>query len=114
MISDETSTVHPSVSEDASVFTRFKAGEITLMPTSWTAEIVAPAFKKFVAVIAIDGKKVDADDPINEGFLGKLVDGSVSEIPLKIEAGHVYTIQYSAMDYSGNVKNLYYNIRGAK
>ena len=114
LIADSEGTAHPNVSENSSVFTRFKAGQITLMPTSWTAEIVAPAFKKFVAVVAVDGKAVEADDPINTGLLGQLIDGSVIEIPLTIEAGHVYRIQYSAMDYSGNVKNLYYNIRGAK
>ncbi len=114
LIADSEGTAHPSVSEDASSFTRFKAGEIKLMPTSWTAEIVAPAFKKFVAVVAVDGQAVSADDPINSGYLGKLIPGSITEIPLTIEAGHTYKIQFSAMDYSGNVKNLYYTIRGAK
>jgi hypothetical protein len=84
------------------------------MPTSWTAELVAPAYKKFVAVIEMDGKKVDADNEINSGLLGQIVDGSVKEIPLQIEAGHVYKIQYTAIDYSGRIKNLYYNIRGTK
>jgi hypothetical protein len=107
--------VHPAVGEDASLFTRFKEGEIILMPTSWTAELVAPAFKKFVGVIAIDGQ-ADAEKlaAINTGDLGKLVDGSVQKIPLTIEAGHTYKIQYTAIDYFGRVKNLYYTIRGAK
>ena len=114
LIAEGEETVHPSVSEDASVFTRFKEGEITLMPTSWTAELIAPAYKKFVAVVEIDGKKVTADDPINAGYLGQVVDGGVTEIPLTIEAGKVYKIQYSAMDYSGKIKTLFYNIRGSK
>jgi hypothetical protein len=105
---------HPAVGAEASQFTRFHQGTITLMPTSWTAELVAPAYKKFVAVIEMDGKKVDADNEINSGLLGQIVDGSVKEIPLQIEAGHVYKIQYTAIDYSGRIKNLYYNIRGTK
>ena len=114
LIAEGDETVHPTVSNDPTVFTRIKAGEIKLMPTSWTAEIVAPAFKKFVAVIEIDGQKVSADDPINAGYLGQLIPGGVTEIPLTIEAGKVYKIQYTAMDYSGKVKNLYYTIRGSK
>lgn len=114
LIGEGDNTVHPSVSDDASMFTRIKAGEIKLMPTSWTAELIAPAFKKFVAVVEIDGKAVTADNPINSGMLGKIVDGSIDEIPLTIEAGKVYRIQYSAMDFSGSIRTLFYNIRGAK
>lgn len=106
---------HPSVATNVSVFTRFKAGTITLMPTSWSAELVAPAFKKFVGVIEVDGKS-DPEElaKVNTGNAGKLVDGSVKSIPLTIEAGKTYKIQYTAIDYSGRVRNLYYNIRGTK
>ena len=115
LIQEGEEIVHPAVGEDASLFTRFKEGEIILMPTSWTAELVAPAFKKFVGVVAIDGQaKAEELAAINTGDLGKLVDGSVQQIPLKIEAGHTYKIQYTAIDYFGRVKNLYYTIRGAK
>jgi hypothetical protein len=115
LIKEGENIVHPAVGDDPSKFTRFKAGEITLVPTSWTAELVAPAFKKFVGVIAIDGQ-ANADElaAINTGNLGKLVDGNIQQIPLTIEAGHIYLIQYTAIDYFGRVKNLYYNIRGAK
>lgn len=106
---------HPSVATNVSVFTRFKAGTINLMPTSWSAELVAPAFKKFVGVIEVDGKS-DPEElaKVNTGNAGKLVDGSVKSIPLTIEAGKTYKIQYTAIDYSGRVRNLYYNIRGTK
>ena len=116
LLIDENGDVwHPSVATNVSVFTRFKAGTITLMPTSWSAELVAPAFKKFVGVIEVDGKS-DPEElaKVNTGNLGKLVDGSVKSIPLTIEAGKTYKIQYTAIDYSGRVRNLYYNIRGTK
>ena len=90
------------------------AGEIKLLPTSWTAEILAPAFKKYVAVVEVDGVAVSADDPVNAGLLGKVVPGSVNEIPFTVEAGKTYKIQYSAVDYGGNIRNLYYYIRGFK
>ena len=116
LLIDENGDVwHPSVATNVSVFTRFKAGTINLMPTSWSAELVAPAYKKFVGVIEVDGKS-DPEElaKVNTGNLGKLVDGNVKSIPLTIEAGKTYKIQYTAIDYSGRVRNLYYNIRGTK
>ena len=116
LLIDENGDVwHPSVATNVSVFTRFKAGTITLMPTSWSAELVAPAFKKFVGVIEVDGKS-DPEElaKVNTGNAGKLVDGSVKSIPLTIEAGKTYKIQYTAIDYAGRTRTLYYNIRGTK
>ena len=83
-----------------------------LLPSSWTAEILAPAFKKYVAITSVDGTPVKADDPVNAGLLGKVVPGSVNEIPFTIEAGKTYTIQYSAVDYEGNIRTLNYRIKG--
>ena len=115
LIDEDGDVWHPSVATNVSVFTRFRAGQINLMPTSWSAELVAPAYKKFVGVIEVDGKS-DPEElaKVNTGNLGKLVDGSVKSIPLTIEAGKTYKIQYTAIDYSGRVRNLYYNIRGTK
>jgi hypothetical protein len=85
---------------------------VKLLPTSWTAEMLAPAFKKYVAVVMVDGTPVSADDPVNAGLLGKVIPGSVKEIPFKIEPGKTYTIQYSAMDFEGNIRTLNYVIKG--
>ena len=93
-------------------FTRYDAGEVKLLPSSWTAEVLAPAFKKYVAVTAIDGNPVKADDPVNKGLLGQVVPGSVDAIPFTIEAGKTYTIQYSAVDFEGNIRTLTYKIKG--
>ncbi len=116
LISDGNEISHPdvySVNTSATI-NRYMAGEIKLLPTSWTAEILAPAFKKYVAVVEVDGIEVSADDPVNAGLLGQVVPGSVNEIPFTIEAGKTYKIQYSAVDYGGNIRNLYYYIRGFK
>lgn len=116
LISDGNEISHPdvySVNTSATI-NRYMAGEIKLLPTSWTAEILAPAFKKYVAVVEVDGVEVSPDDPVNAGLLGKVVPGSVNEIPFTIEAGKTYKIQYSAVDYGGNIRNLYYYIRGFK
>ena len=116
LISDGNEISHPdvySVNTSATI-NRYMAGEIKLLPTSWTAEILAPAFKKYVAVVEVDGVEVSADDPVNAGLLGQVIPGSVNEIPFTVEAGKTYKIQYSAVDYGGNIRNLYYYIRGFK
>ena len=92
----------------------YDAGEITLIPSSWTVELLAPAYKKYVVVTSVDGKEVTPDDPVNAGLLGKVIPGSVNQIPLTIEAGKTYAIQYSALDYEGNTRTLNYYIKGKK
>ena len=116
LISTEDEVSHPDVYAvgTSATVNRYAAGEIKLLPTSWSAEILAPAFKKYVAVVEVDGIAVDANDPVNEGLLGQIIPGSVKEIPFNVEAGKTYKIQYSAVDYEGNIKNLYYYIRGFK
>ena len=84
----------------------YPAGEITLIPSSWTVELFAPAFKKYIAVTDEDGKAVEGD------LLGKVIPGSVKVIPLKIESGKKYNIEYSALDYDGNIRTLNYYIQG--
>lgn len=111
LVSTDTEVSHPDVLQNNN-FTRYDAGEVKLLPTSWTAEMLAPAFKKYVAVVMVDGTPVSADDPVNAGLLGKVIPGSVKEIPFKIEPGKTYTIQYSAMDFEGNIRTLNYVIKG--
>ena len=113
LISTDTEVSHPDVYDETHNFTRYPAGEIKLLPTSWSAEILAPAFKKYVAIVEVDGASVEANDPVNAGLLGKVIPGSVKEIPFFLEAGKTYKIQYSAVDYTGFVKTLYYVIKGA-
>lgn len=98
---------HPNVYSEATTFTRYDAGEVTLLPTSWSAEALAPAFKKFVVIT-----NVEDGTPVNGDLLGKVLPGSVKEIPFTIESGKTYKIQYSAMDYEGNIRTLSYIIKG--
>ena len=95
-------------------YTSYDPGEITLIPSSWTVELFAPAFKKYVVVTSVDGNPVKADDPVNAGLLGKVIPGSVNQIPFTVEAGKTYEIQYSALDYEGNARTLTYYIKGNK
>ena len=92
----------------------YDAGEIKLIPTSWTVELLAPAYKKYVVVTSVNGSPVKPNDPVNAGLLGKVIPGSVNEIPFTLEAGKTYAIQYSALDYEGNIRTLNYFIKGKK
>lgn len=80
------------------------AGTVTLYPTSWSAELLAPAYKKFVVVTN--------DKSANKGDLGKVIDGSVTEIELNVEKGKTYEITYSAVDFFGNVVTNEYTFTG--
>ena len=115
LIADDDEVSHPDVYDNNTAFTRYNPGEVTLLPTSWSSEYLAPAFKKYVAVTSVDGTPVSADDETyNPGLLGQVIPGSVKEIPFTIEPGKTYKIQYSAVDYEGNIRTLYYVIKGNK
>ena len=95
-------------------YTTYEPGEIKLIPTSWTVELLAPAYKKYVVVTSVNGEPVSPDDPVNAGLLGKVIPGSVNQIPFTVEDGKSYAIQYSALDYEGNTRTLNYYIKGKK
>ncbi len=79
------------------------AGEITLIPTTMTNELLAPAFKKYVAVKAADGSfalqslKTKGDKDFNK-------------LTVNLKAGNTYTVIYSALDFYGNQVSKKYDI----
>ena len=79
--------------------TRFvgKGGEITLYATSWTAELLAPAYKKSISVLE-DGATVTLADGKSAA---EPFDGSINKVTFKAEKTGEYTIVYRAIDYSG-------------
>ena len=87
------------------------SGEITLLPTSYTVELLAPALKKFVVITEVNGD-ASAAAAANTGDLGQILDGGVQEVKFTPAAGKTYTIAYSAVDYKGNVVTNYYYISG--
>ena len=114
LIESNSQVSHPDVyvNENETTYeARYDAGEITLLPTSWTGEVLAPAFKKYVVVKSINGTEIAADDPVNTGLLGNVIPGSVEAIPFTLEKGNTYKIQYSAIDYEGNIRTLNYIIK---
>ena len=99
--------------------TRVKGTEITLVPTSYTAELLAPAYKKVVAVTAITKNGVAADKSEVKSFnqangLNKILTGDTKTVNISgLESGAVYEIAYTAVDYSGKVvaKKYYLNVQ---
>lgn len=76
-----------------------EAGKVTLIPTSYTAEILAPAFMKYIKVES--GSDVIFED---------VVDGTVIEIPVTLVAGKTYKVTYEAIDFFGKTRKNEYTI----
>lgn len=78
--------------------TRFLGtGATTLYPTSWTAELLAPAYKKSISVKG-DGATVTLADGKSAA---EPFDGSINKVIFNATKAGKYTIVYKAIDYSG-------------
>ena len=90
--------------------TRFVGrGETTLYPTSWTAELLAPAYAKKVYV---EGNPEGAKIIVNGVVQTKdtQFDGTINSVTFKATAAGTYTIHYDAVDYSGEVEEKTYSV----
>lgn len=80
--------------------------------SSYTAELIAPACKKYVAITgAPEGVDLSA---INTGDLNKVLDGNQVEIEVaKPSKAGVYEFTYQALDYSGytSTKKFYIQVK---
>lgn len=84
-------------------------GETTLYPTSWTAELLAPAYAKKVYV---EGNPKGAQIIVN-GVVqteNTQFDGAINSVTFKATAAGTYTIHYDAVDYSGEVEEKTYSV----
>ena len=79
--------------------TRFvgTGGATTLYATSWTAELLAPAYKKSISVL----EKGATVTLTNGKSAAEPFDGSVNKVIFNAEKAGEYTIVYKAIDYSG-------------
>lgn len=79
--------------------TRFVGtGATTLYPTSWTAELFAPAYKKSISVLEKGATVTLADGTTSAA---EPFDGSINKVIFNATKAGVYTIVYKAIDYSG-------------
>jgi hypothetical protein len=81
------------------------SGKVTLLPTSRSAELFAPAYKKYVD-IKENGVRLSGEN------LDKVIDGSVDRIYLELKPGKRYDIEYQAVDFKGVVRVRHYVIFG--
>lgn len=85
--------------------TRFVGtGATTLYATSWTAELLAPAYKKSISVEAVkDENKDGAEVTLTDGTTSaaKPFNGSINKVIFKAKESGEYIIHYKAIDYSG-------------
>ena len=91
---------------------------VSLLPTTYTAEIAAPVYKKFIGVtnvwkadnMAINAQAGDsycanlAKKANSQGYLDMPLMGNTHRVLLQVDnssVGYTYEIVYSALDYSG-------------
>lgn len=91
--------------------TRFVGtGATTLYATSWTAELLAPAYKKSISV-----KENGATVTLTDGTsAAKPFDGSINKVIFNAENPGTYTIVYKAVDYSGVLVEKTFNVNVVK
>ena len=87
--------------------TKISGNTVDLVPTSYSLELLAPAYKKFVAVTNVwkaDGTEAPAADgkAANGENMLKVID-SEKTCTLNGQAGYTYQISYSAVDYHGKI-----------
>ena len=79
--------------------TRFVGtGATTLYATSWTAELLAPAYKKSISVLEKGATVTLADGTTSAA---EPFDGSINKVIFYATKAGPYTIVYKAIDYSG-------------
>ena len=93
--------------------TKVDAASVNLIPTTYTAEIVAPAYKKHIIAVDVikggasaQGGDTDCKNALNafNGQVNKVIDGtSMESIPVTLESGYTYVVAYSALDYHGKI-----------
>ena len=93
--------------------TKAEAGELTLIPTTYTLQYFAPIYKKFVAVTNVYDAKTKAELNLGEAKalaaaanggenMLKVVDG-LKNCTFEGETGKIYELTYTAVDFLGVV-----------
>lgn len=82
--------------------TTVKGNSIRLVPTTYTYELLAPAYKKFITVTNAN---------VSGSNLGKVIPGDTREVTITgLQSGKTYNILYEAVDYNGKVSARQYKI----
>lgn len=68
---------------------------VLLLPTSYTLEYIAPAYKKYITVKDPSGATITGEN------IGKVISGNIHKAGFTATKEGVYTITYDAVDYTG-------------
>ena len=101
--------------------TKFKAGTIGLVPTTWTIELAVPLAKKHVAVVNVfkgnksaQGGDTDCKDELSRANTGDnmntVFSGNVRRAYVNLKSGYTYEIAYSALDFHGKIATRKYYV----
>lgn len=110
-----------TTSKIPSTFVKAGGDALELFVTSYTAELIAPSYAKYVVVTRVldkNGNKVGGSkDMVNRingssEFLNKMLRGDQQRVIIdanELESGYIYEVLYSSLDYRGNSSSrLYY------
>lgn len=102
------------------------AGDVQFVPTSYTAELIAPAYKKLVGVTnvySMDRSKNAQDNGgeylsvLNEANgkagVAEVLEGNTLVVDFSAKKGYIYEVTYTSVDYSGMVvaKKFYVTVK---
>ena len=95
--------------------TKVNGSSLTLIPTSYTLELVAPAYKKYIVVSDV----FKADGSLAEASIGKAANGenmakvidSEKTCTINGQSGYIYEISYNAVDYHGKIVNKRFYVK---
>lgn len=113
----KTESGYHKLSQSVSIPTRIEGTKFIVAPTSYTAEYLAPAYKKFVAVtnvykvsdLSVNAQGGDAsclaalNAANKQTDYAKVLDGGKQLMEFNAEEGYVYEILYTAADFYGYV-----------
>lgn len=96
--------------------TRMSAGDVQFAPTSYTAEIIAPAYKKLIGVTNVYSMDRSKNAQVDGGELltvlreanakegvAEIIDGDTQLVDFSAKKGYIYEVTYTSVDFSGLV-----------
>lgn len=97
----------PTVKQ-AAAYLKMNGGvaKTVFIPTSYTAELLAPAYKKYIVVKDEAGNVVNAGPNTN-----KVIDGNIYKIGFEVKKAGTYSITYNAVDYSGKTASRTFYVK---
>lgn len=97
---------------------------MNLIPSTVNAELLSPAYRKWVAVTDVykknhrgphakggDTECINVRKAANKGQMNKVLKGNVYSLSVDLQPGYIYEISYQAMDYSGIVRAKKYYVQ---